>query len=84
MYSILFFGSDEVEVLMTCESEADAYEMVLSFVDEYIYELWFDENHNPDHLWGEIPPTEYANLKSVFWDYFVIKNPYCPIFMERK
>lgn len=81
MYSILFFGSDEADVLMTCESESDAYEMILSFVDEYIYELWFHENHS-DYVWGEIPPTEYPNREDIFWDYFVVKTPYCPIFIE--
>ena len=83
MYSILFFGSDEADVLMTCESESDAYEMILSFVDEYIYELWFNENHNPSYGWEEeIPPTEYPNSKDLIWDYFVVKTPYCPTFIE--
>ena len=81
-FAVLYFGSDETDVLMICDSESDAYEMILSFVEEHIYELWFDENHNPSYNWGEIPPTEYPNYEDVIWDYFVIKTPYCPTFIE--
>ena len=80
-FAVLYVGSDEADVLMICDSESDAYEMILSFAEEYLYELWYDENHNPEHDW-EIPPSEYYYIDDVAYDYFVIEVPYCPIFIE--
>ena len=81
-FAVLYVGSDETDVLMICDSESDAYEMVLSFAEEHLYELWYDENHNPEHNWEEIPPSEYYHMDDVAYDYFVVKAPYCPIFVE--
>ena len=79
-FAVIYFDSDDV--LMICDSESDAYEMVLSFAEEHIYENWYDENHNPRYSWGEIPISESLSLEDVIYDYSVIKVPYCPIFIE--
>lgn len=81
-FAVLYFCSDETDVLMICDSESDAYEMVLSFAEEHIYENWYDENHNPRYPWGEIPISESLSLEDVIYDYFVVKAPYCPTFIE--
>ena len=38
-FVILYFGFDEVDVLMICDSESDAYEMALSHQIDYEYAL---------------------------------------------
>ena len=77
MFAVLYSYCDDIDVLMICDSESDAYEMVLSFAEEHIYENWYVE-----YSWGEMPISESLDLEDVIYDYFVVKVPYCPIFME--
>lgn len=69
MFVVLYSDYDDIDVLMCCESESDAYEMVLSFAQERIYENWY----------GEIQLHGYSDIDEEKWwyfDYFVLKVPY--------
>jgi len=77
MFAVLYSYCEDTDVLMICDSESDAYEMVLSFAEEQIYEDWYIE-----YFWKGMPISEALNLEDVIYNYFVVKVPYCPIFME--
>lgn len=81
-FVVLYVGSDETDALMICDSKSDAYEMALSFAEEYLYELWYNENHDPNYSWEEIPPSEYFYIDDMIYDFFVVEVPYCPTFIE--
>ena len=78
-FAVLYFGSDETDVLMICDSESDAYEMALSFAEEHMYENWHEETQ----IYGYSDIRDYKIAEAEwYYDYFVIKTPYCPTFIE--
>ena len=78
-FAVLYVGSDEADVLIICDSEPDAYEMALPFAQEQMYENWYDETQR--YGYSDIKDYKIAEVEW-YYDYFVVKAPYCPIFIE--
>lgn len=79
MFVVLYSGYDDIDALMCCESESDAYEMALSFAQEHMYKNWYEEIQR----YGDCDIKDYK-IAEVEWyyDYFILEVPYCPIFIE--
>ena len=80
-FVILYFGFDEVDVLMICDSESDAYEMALSFAQERMYENWYEETQ----IYGYSDIKDYKIAEDEwYYDYFVLEAPYYPNLVKEK